>query len=119
MSVTATQYPGDGVARVATGAYLTSSTAAAIEINCGFTPKYVKVVNVTAASTGLVTMEWFEGMTAGYGIKTNDEGTSETGVTLITTLGITPSSTTGLGFTIGLDTDLNVINEQLYWIAIG
>lgn len=119
MAVTSAQYPSDGVARIATGKYIDTGTAAAIEIACGFTPKYVKVVNATAAGTGLVTMEWFEGMTAGYGIKTNDEGTSETGVTQITTLGITPSITTGQGFTIGLDTDLNVTSEQLYWLAIG
>lgn len=104
------------VTNVAVGSYLTSSTAAAITITTGFKPRYVKVVNVTAASTGLVQMEWFEGMTAANGIKTNDEGTSETGVTLITSLGITVSET---GFVIGLDTDLNVINEQLHWMAIG
>lgn len=104
------------VPNIAVGRYLTSSTAAAITITCGFKPRYVKVVNVTAASTGLVMMEWFEGMADASGIKTNDEGTSETGITLITSLGITVSSR---GFVIGLDTDLNVTNEQLSWIAIG
>lgn len=118
MATTATQDNGDGVARFAAGSYIIESgdTAAAIDISCGFTPRYVKVVNVTAASTGLVTMEWFDGMSDANGVKTNDEGTSETGVTLITSLGITPST---YGFTIGLDTDLNVKAEQLHWIAIG
>lgn len=37
--------------------------------------------------------------------------------TLITTLGITPI--TNKGFTMGLDTDVNVSNEQVSFIAIG
>jgi hypothetical protein len=101
---------------IAVGSYLDTGTAAAITITCGFKPRYVCVYNVTAASTGLVKMEWFEGMTAAHGIKTNDEGTSETGITKITSLGITVSDS---GFVIGLDTDLNVTSEQLHWMAIG
>lgn len=117
MAVTSTQsMQPASVANIAVGSYLDTGTAAAISITTGFQPRYVKVVNVTAASTGLVVMEWFEGMSDANGIKTYDEGTSETGVTLITTLGITPSAT---GFTIGLDTDLNVTSEQLHWMAIG
>lgn len=117
MTVTSTQtMQPASTANIAVGAYLTDGTAAAFTITTGFTPRYVKVVNVTAASTGLVMMEWFEPMADAYGIKTYDEGTSETGITLITTLGITPLS---YGFTVGLDTDLNVTSEQLYWIAIG
>jgi hypothetical protein len=61
-------------------------------------------------------MEWFEGMADASGVKTNDEGTSETGVTLVTSNGIT---VTDRGFTIGLDTDLLVTSEQLSWMAIG
>jgi hypothetical protein len=37
-------------------------------------------------------------------------------LTIVTSNGITPSTS---GFVIGLDTDVNVINEQLDWIAIG
>ena len=117
MAVTSTQSTGvASVANIAVGRYISSDTAAAFTITTGFQPRYVKVVNVTAASTGLVMVEWFEGMAAASAIKTNDEGTSETGITLITTLGITVSAT---GFTVGLDTDLNVISEQLSWLAIG
>ena len=115
MTVTQSQTDDGGVLGVAVGRYLTDATAAAIAITCGFKPRYVKVVNLTAAGTGLAIMEWFEGMADASGIKTYDAGTSEAGVELITTLGITPSEN---GFTIGLDTDLNVISEQLSWIAI-
>lgn len=108
MAIVNTQSSGDGVARVATGRYLTDATAAAITITCGFTPKYVKVVNNTSADW----YEWFEGMAAASAHKTVAAGTG----TAITTLGITTSTS---GFVIGLDTDVNVINEQISWIAIG
>lgn len=116
MAVTQSQTKGNGVLNHAFGRYLDTGTAAAITITTGFKPRYVKVVNTTAASTGLVMVEWFEGMAAASAIKYNDEGTSETGITLITTLGITVSDS---GFVIGLDTDLNVTSEQLSWMAIG
>ena len=56
--------------------------------------------------------EWYEGMTAAYGIKTLVTGTAS----MITSLGITVAAD---GFTVGLDTDINVTDEQLSWIAIG
>lgn len=116
MAVTSTQDNGNGVANVATGRYLDTGTAAAIVITCGFKPRYVKVVNVTAAGTGLNWVEWFKGMADASAIKVDDQGSTEAGVTLITTLGITVSAS---GFTIGLDLDLNVTSEQLSWLAIG
>lgn len=57
-------------------------------------------------------MEWYEGMTAGHAVKTVAAGTRS----IITSLGITVSES---GFVIGLDTDVNVINEQLSWVAEG
>lgn len=116
MTATESQSNNAGVANVASGSYITDGTAAAIAITTGFQPRYVKVVNVTAASTGLVSVEWFEGMDDANAVKTEDAGSSETAVTLITSLGITPNSR---GFTIGLDTDLNVTSEQLHWLCIG
>lgn len=98
------------VVNVAHGSYLTSSTAAAVTITTGFKPRYVKVINTDGS--GDVMVEWFEGMTAGYGILTGIDGARS----LITSLGITVSSS---GFVIGLQTDLNVINEQMHWQAIG
>jgi hypothetical protein len=101
---------------MATGRILDTGSVAAMTIALGFTPRYIKVVNLTGGSTGLISMEWFEGMAAASGVKTNDEGTSETGVTLVTSNGIT---VTEKGFTIGLDTDLLVTSEQLSWMALG
>jgi hypothetical protein len=97
---------------IAHGSYIIESgdTAAAITITCGFKPRYVKVVNTNAS--GDVMMEWFEGMTAAYGILTGIDGARS----LVTSLGITVSAS---GFIIGLNTDLNVKAEQLHWQAIG
>ena len=94
--------------QIAVGRYLTSDTAAAITITTGFKPLYVRVVN----NTGSDKYEWFHGMAAASAHKTVAAGTSSA----ITTLGITQGDR---GFTIGLDTDVNVINEQLSWLAIG
>lgn len=108
MAIVNTQVSGDGIVRIATGRYLTDATAAAIVITCGFTPRYVKIVNQTSGDM----MEWFEGMTAAHAIKTVAAGTRSA----LTSLGITVADKT---FTIGLDTDVNVINEQISWIAFG
>lgn len=109
MAVTSTQsnVPGS-VANVAVGRYLTDATAAAITITCGFKPRYVGVFNCTSADK----YEWFEGMAAASAFKQVAAGTSS----IITTLGVTVSDKS---FVIGLDTDVNVINEQLSWIALG
>lgn len=109
MAVTQSQTKNPGsAALVATGSYLTSDAAAAIDIECGFKPRYVKVVNETSSDE----YEWFAGMTNAYAHKRVTAGTGSK----ITSLGITPAEH---GFRIGLDTDVNVINEQIRWIAIG
>ena len=108
MAVTESQNNGDGIVRFATGSYLTDGTAAAFDITCGFRPRYVRVVNETSRDM----VEWFEGMGDADAIKTVAAGTR----TAITTLGITPLTD---GFTIGLDTDVNVTSEQLRWVAFG
>lgn len=108
MAITSTQSKNPGsVAQVAVGAYITSSTAAAFTITTGFKPRYVKVVNETSGDV----IEWFEGMADAEGYKRVAAGTGA----MVTSLGITPTTH---GFTVGLDTDINVINEQLSWIAI-
>ena len=96
------------VRNMVVGRYLTDATAAAITITTGFKPRYVKVVN----NTSLDWYEWFEGMAAASAHKTVAAGTG----TAITTLGITVAED---GFIIGLDTDVNVINEQLSFVAEG
>lgn len=107
MAVTQSQ-TNNHVQNVAVGSYLTDGTAAAITITTGFTPRYVRVINQTSRDM----MEWFEGMTAAHGIKTVAAGTR----TAVTSNGITSSTN---GFVIGLDTDVNVTNEQLRWVAFG
>jgi hypothetical protein len=108
MAVTSSQKNGDGITRVATGSYIESGSAAAFSISCGFRPRYVCVKNQTSGDQ----IEWFDGMTDAHGIKRVAAGTA----TAITSLGITPAVD---GFTVGLDTDINVSAEQLRWIAQG
>lgn len=111
MAITSTQskVPAS-VNNVAVGRYLDTGTAAAFTLTTGFKPRYVKVVNLNAS--GDVMLEWFEGMADASAVKTAIDGTRS----VITSLGITVSAS---GFTVGLDTDLNVTNEQLSWMAIG
>lgn len=104
-----TEYP-QNVMRIATGEYLDTGTVAAYTFTCGFKPRYVRVIN-SAATGG--SFEWFEGMADASAIKR----LAADGVqSLVETNGITVSNT---GFTLGLDTDINVTSEQVQWIAIG
>lgn len=96
------------VSNVAVGRYINGVTAAAFFITTGFKPRYVKVVNNTSQDQA----EWFEGMADASSYKRVAAGTA----TAVTGLGITPSAN---GFTVGLDLDINVLSEQLSWIAIG
>ena len=108
MAVTSTQSKNPAsVSQVAIGAYLDTGTAAAIKITIGFRPRYVLVLNENDRDG----YEWFEGMADAEAFKTVAAGTR----TMITTLGITPADD---GFTIGLDLDVNVQNQQLSWMAI-
>lgn len=110
MTQTITQKNPLNVARIATGRYLDTGTAAAFIITTGFQPRYVKVVNLGA--TGLASMEWFEGMADASCYLDVTDGTK----TVPTTNGITVSAT---GFTVGLNTDVNITNEQISWLALG
>jgi hypothetical protein len=110
MAITSTQSKAPASAvNIAVGRYIDTGTVAAFTITCGFKPRYVKVQNLAASA---VTFEWFEGMTAAYALKTAVAGDK----TIVTTNGITVSAS---GFTLGLDTSINITNEQLSWIAIG
>lgn len=96
------------VANIAVGRYYTDGTAAAFTITTGFRPRYVRVENLTDRNG----LEWFEGMADLSALKTVAAGTK----TLVTVLGITDNAN---GFTVGLDTNVNVTSKQLSWIAIG
>lgn len=108
MAQTISVSPGDGVSRLATASYLDTGTVAAYTFTVGFTPKYVRFQNETSRDQ----LEWFEGMTAGYALKTVAAGTR----TLITSNGITVS---GNQVTMGLDTDVNVTSEQVRALMLG
>lgn len=97
-------------------------TGAAINVICGFKPRYVKLLNLDDAGSKVPMMEWFEGMAAGYGLKWLI-GTTYTTPSIATTGGITQYDGTdahgsGQGFTIGTDTDINASAETILWIAI-
>lgn len=96
------------VVQVAVGRYLDTGTVAAYTFTTGFKPLYVHVVNNTSSDE----YEWFHGMAAASAFKRVLAGTGSA----ITTLGITQLS---YGFTMGLDTDVNVTSEQVSWLAIG
>lgn len=110
MAITSTQSTEHGIANVAVGRYLDSSVSDNTEITVGFKPRYVCIANL--AGSGLVQMEWFEGMASDSGLKTSIAGARS----LVTSNGITVQDD---GFLIGLDTDLLVNSEQLSWMAIG
>jgi len=109
MAQTITQNEPLNACRLATGAYLDTGTVAAYNFDdLGFQPRYVRVVNYTSGDEEL----WIEGMTAAHAVKRVAAGTSAA----ITSLGITVNSR---GFTMGLDTDINVTSEQVYFVALG
>ena len=110
MAVTSTQsnVPAS-VNNVAIGRYLDTGAAAEFTITTGFKPRYVKVVNLGA--NGLASMEWFEGMTDGTCLQVITDGTRS-----ISTDGIEILS---YGFTIEINTEVNITNEQLSWVALG
>lgn len=87
---------------------------------CGFTPRYIKVENVTDR----ISTEWYEGMAADTCIKTAAAGTK----TLETTnLGLTvcdsdgTANTSGRSFKIAQNATLAVIaaSKVLNWVAFG
>ena len=97
------------VCRLATGAYLDTGTVAAYTFDgLGFEPRYVRVINMTSGDEEC----FIEGMTDAYAHKRVAAGTGAA----ITSSGITPNSR---GFVFGLDTDMNVTSEQVYWVALG
>jgi len=115
MGITSTLKSGEGIARVATGTYITDTTAAAHDVNCGFTPKYVRIMN----ETGDAFMEWNDTMADAEAMVLVGD-TDPVTWQLVTSNGVTPlDDGTTHGFRIGLNTDVNVTNQQVSWLAIG
>lgn len=91
-------------------------TGAAIDIELGFIPSKVEVVNTESAT--MEELVWYSAMANASAIKTV---TGTVARTKITSNGITPlggaSGDAVLGFRIGADADVNVAGETLQWIA--
>jgi len=89
---------------------LVTGTGAAINIEMGFIPNYVRVCNITDA----IILEWSNTMGAAKGIKHNATGA----VTAVSSNGITASvvGDTFRGVTLGTD-GVNTTGDQLSIIA--
>jgi hypothetical protein len=110
MAITSTQVQNSAsVAHTAAGRYKDTGTVAAFSITLGWKPVWVRVLNEAASSSSF---EHYVGMTDGHAIKRAVAGD----LTVVTANGITLNDD---GFTVGLDTDVNVTSEQLDWVAIG
>ena len=107
MAITSTQSQHQ-VRNYAVGRHINSTAEAAFTIECGFKPRYVRVVNLTDRIEG----EWYEGMTDDHMVKTIANGTKSHE----TSNGITVSVS---GFTMAADSSVNGNNKQMSWIAIG
>lgn len=105
MAITATQKNAFDPGKSASGAHRDdAATPAAITLTLGFTPSYVKMVNVTAIQV----QEWFAGMAAASAFKTTNH--ADTQFSLITSGGITVS-----GGKVTLPAPAQ--NNQIYWYA--
>lgn len=91
-----------------------TGTGASIDINLGWIPDRVEVLNITA--TDFCRIVWCSGLANAAGIKTLTSTSSK-----LSTLGITPlgaaTTDTVKGFRIGADTDLNVAAEVIQYFA--
>lgn len=108
MAVTQSQTNDAGTTQRAVGSYVDSGTAAAFDLTIGFKPRYVRIVNETSGDV----IEWYEGMADSEGYKRVAAGAGA----MVTSNGIIPLEN---GFTVGLDTDINVTDQVLSWIALG
>lgn len=88
-------------------------TGAAIDIDCGFQPVRIELMNVDDAG-GATDAYWVKGMPAASARKWVDSGAGTTNGSYVTSNGITVGNR---GFTIGTDADINASGETIYWIA--
>lgn len=91
----------------ACGNGVSASTLAAVVINCGFKPKYVKVFVIDTACS---VTEWIQGMAADKGVKLTGVATNAE----LASGGITVSAR---GFTIG--TGAQTASKAYHWVALG
>ena len=94
-----------GVSKTRVGSF--NGTGAAVEVRgVEFRPRKIQLINID----GLCTGEWVEGMADDSVAKRVTAGT----MTVPTSGGITPRSD---GFDVGADSDLNVSDELVRWVA--
>lgn len=106
---TNTQTNSNGVVNRAVGKLVTdAAAAAAVTLNLGFVPRYVRFVNLTDR----ITDEWFEGMASASSLHAVAAGTQ----TLEATNGIAVSATEK---TITLTAVTMVASKTFYWMAEG
>jgi hypothetical protein len=100
---------GSGVSRIFPG--MKTGTGSVITVReVGFRPKMVKLFNIT----GNARAAWIKNMADASMQKEVDGGTGVYDISFVTSGGITPLAS---GFTIGTDTDLNVSDEVIRYIA--
>lgn len=99
---------------IATGTV--TGTGAALNVELGFTPKAVVLINET--DPGLFI--WFDTMADAEMLKLVDGAVA---LTFPTTNGVSTfagvTATTGKGFTIGADADANAASDVIHYIAFG
>ena len=78
------------------GQYTVHATPAATNVYCGFIPSKIEVVNATDEDAG---GSWVTGMAAGTGMDEDGTAIASNGFTTL-------SDSTGMGFTVGTDTNL-------------
>ena len=112
------------------GHFVTGSvegTGAVINVELGFTPKTVRLINIDDADGLDPVLDWNDQMADASGLlhlKTVDSGTTgNAGLDLITTGGITPyagaSGSASKGFTIGTNANVNASGETIVYEAWG
>lgn len=99
-----------GVRKAARGSFV--GTGALINVDTpGFKPGIVNLYNLV----GICVAHWQDSMPDGSMIKTVDSGSGTSDIVNVTaTTGITPRAN---GFSLGADTDLNVVGEVVHWEA--
>lgn len=104
MAITSTVVPAQETTRVTSISHLDDAgSPAAASYDLGYTPRYVKVDNVTDR----ISFEWYTGMTTDHAVKTVAAGTR----TLETSGGVTVSGDT-IGFAV-------LQNKQYRVVAMG
>ena len=87
-------------------------TGAALNVICGFKPRYVKLYNFDAGNP--ITMEWWEGMpVTGGGLLNNNSTYSRVTTTGILVYAGTDAQGSGQGFTVNI-TLLMVVEKQFF-----